>query len=53
MEKFDTGKDRKNLYRDINMSISALLVGAVSILDTSQDGMKSEKKLVSNLEITK
>ena len=35
------------------MSSSALAVGAVSRLDTSQDGMKSEKKLVSNLEVTK
>ena len=43
MEKFDTGEIQKTiLYRDINMSSSALEVGSVSRLDTSQDGMKSE-----------
>ena len=48
MEKFDTGKRRGNLYRDIDRSSSAVAVDSVSRLDTSQDGMKSEKKLVSN-----
>ena len=42
------GERRKNRDIDIDRSSSALAFVSVSRLDTSQDGMKSEKRLVSD-----